>query len=163
MAETIFDQLPLFEGLTPRQQALIRPLFVPCDYYTDSMLFEQGDIAEFLYLVVRGEVLVVFKPDDGPAITVAKIIPGGVVGWSAALGSPTYTSGAMCTTYSQLLRVRGADLRKLCEQHDEVGLLITNRLADVIAQRLSRTHEQVAALLGLGLRNGVHADGGEVR
>ena len=160
MANDVFTQLPLFQGLSEDQLDLIRSLFIPCDFYADSMLFEQGDLAEFLYVVVVGEVLVVFKPDDGPPLTVARVAPGGVVGWSAALGSPTYTSGAMCTSYCQLLRVRGADLRKLCEQHTQTGSILLDRLAAVIAARLSNTHEQIIALLELGLRSGVNTTGG---
>ncbi len=154
------DQLPLFEGLDSEQQALLRQIFIPCDYYPNTTIFAQGDPAEFLYLVVLGEVVVNFKPDDGPPITVARVHPGGVVGWSAALGSRAYTSGAECPVYTQLLRVRGTDLRKICEQDHELGVLILDRLATVIAQRLSNTHDQVVALLELGLRNGVHSAGG---
>lgn len=159
MADDIFDKLVIFDGLNQEQRKELVPLFTPCDYYPDSHIFEQGEPAEFLYIVVVGEVVVNFKPDDGPPLTVARINPGGVVGWSAALGSRTYTSGAICITYTQMLRVRGSDLRRLCDDHHETGNLILNRLAEVIAQRLSNTHEQVVALLELGLRNGLPGTG----
>jgi hypothetical protein len=52
-----------------------------------------------------------------------------------------------------MLRVRGEDLRILCEQHPDTGILILERLATVIAERLSNTHDQVMALLveGMGI------------
>jgi CRP/FNR family transcriptional regulator, cyclic AMP receptor protein len=159
MANDIFDQLAIFAGLTKEQRKELMPLFTPCDYYPDSLIFEQGVPAEFLYVVVVGEVVVNFKPDDGPPLTVARVKPGGVVGWSAALGTRVYTSGAMCVTYSQMLRVRGTDLRRLCENHPETGNLILNRLAEVIAQRISNTHEQVLALLEIGLRSSLSGTG----
>jgi CRP-like cAMP-binding protein len=151
-----FDHLPLFDGLSQEQCVLLQEIFAPCSYEADRMLFEQGDPAEHLYIVTQGEIIVNFKPEDGPALTVARVLRNGVVGWSAALGSRTYTSGAQCTEEARLLRVRGADLRRLCEQHPETGVLILDRLATVIAQRLRNTHDQVVALLELGLRNGVH-------
>ena len=91
------DQFNLFDGLTPDQRQLLRPMFVPCDGYSGTVLFEQGDPAEHLFWVVVGEVTINYKPDDGAAITVARVRPGGVVGWSAALGSRAYTSSAACT------------------------------------------------------------------
>ena len=151
MPEDVFDKLALFKNLDAEQRQLLRPLFLPCDCYSGSVLFEQGDRAEYLYLVVIGEVAIRYKPEDGPPITVARVRPGGIVGWSAALGSRFYTSAAECAAYSQMLRVRGADLRELCEQHPETGILILERLAEVIAQRLRNTHEQVMALLKQGL------------
>ena len=86
--------------------------------------------------------------------------PSGVVGWSAALGRRTYTSKAECATYTQLLRVRGTELRRLCEQYPDIGVIILDRLATVIAERLSTTHAQVVALLQLGLKNGAYTKGG---
>ncbi len=67
MSGDVFDQLPLFEGLDCVQRALLKQIFIPCDYYPNTMIFAQGDLAEFLYLVVLGEVVVNFKPDDGRA------------------------------------------------------------------------------------------------
>lgn len=155
MSEIYFEALPLFQGLTSAQMEQLRPLFVHCDCFPDGILFEQGDSAEYLYLVVEGEVTIRYKPEDGPPITVTRVRPGGVVGWSAALGSRYYTSGAFCNDSSQMLRVRGVDLRDLCEQDPETGILILERLAAVIAQRLRNTHEQVIELLKQGIRSRV--------
>lgn len=130
MSKDIFDQLALFKDLSSEQIALLKPLFMPCDCYGDSTLFEQGDPAEHLYLVVTGEVVIRHKPEDGPPITVARVKAGGVVGWSAALGNRRYTSAGVCTRYTQMLRVRGEDLRELCELHPETGILILERLAE---------------------------------
>jgi CRP/FNR family transcriptional regulator, cyclic AMP receptor protein len=160
MPSEAFNRLPIFQGMTAAQHDLLRPLFVPCDFYDQTVIFEQGEAAEFLYIVVDGEVVVSFKPDDGPAITVARIPQGGVVGWSAALGSRKYTSEAYCAGYTQLLKIRGVELRKLCEQDPDTGVILLDRLAAVIAQRLTNSHDQVLALLELGLRSGVNSTGG---
>ncbi len=155
MPSDIFDEIPLFQGFTPAQQDLLLPLFTPCDCYTGTILFEQGDPAEYLYVVVVGEVTIRHKPDDAPPIIVTRVQPGGIVGWSAALGNRVYTSAAICSVYTQMLRVRGKELRNLCEQHPDTGILILERLAGVISERLHNTHEQVMALLKIGLGNGV--------
>jgi CRP-like cAMP-binding protein len=152
-----FDDLSLFEGMSQEQRALLQEIFTPCAFEAYTMLFEQGGPAEYLYIVIQGEIIVKYKPEDAPPLTVAHVERNGVVGWSAALGSRTYTSGAQCSEDARLLRVRGADLRRLCEQHPQTGMLFLDRLATVIAERLRNTHDQVVALLELGLRNGVHS------
>lgn len=148
-----FPNIPVFAGFSEQQLMLLRPLFAPVDAYAGEALFEQGDAARYLYLVVSGEVTIRYKPEDGPALIVTRVRTGGVVGWSAALGSRSYTSGAICEVYSQLLRVSGPDLRSLCAEHPETGALLLDRLASIIAARLRRTHEQVIALLKQGLRS----------
>jgi len=155
-----FPNLFLFHDLSPKHLEKLTPLFMPCEFTADSVLFDQGDPAENLFAVVTGEVVVSFKPDDGPSITVARVQPGSIVGWSAALGSRRYTSCAVCTTYTQLLRVRGDDLRRLCLQHPDTGTIILDRLATVIAERLHSTHDLVLSLLQLGLTTTLETSGG---
>jgi CRP-like cAMP-binding protein len=155
-----FPQLFLFRELASEHLELLSPLFIPCDFSTDEVLFEQGDPAEYLFAVVSGEVVVNFKPDDGPNIVIARVQPGSIVGWSAALGSRRYTSSAMCTTNTQLLRVRGDDLRRLCLQHPDTGTIFLDRLATVIAERLHSTHDLVLSLLQLGLTSTLVKNGG---
>jgi CRP/FNR family cyclic AMP-dependent transcriptional regulator len=160
MDDHTFPGLFLFRNLAPDHLERLSPLFIPCEFTADSLLFEQGDPAENLFAVVSGEVVINFKPDDGPNIVVARVQPGSIVGWSAALGSRRYTSSAVCTAYCQLLRVRGDDLRQLCLQHPDTGTIILDRLATVIAERLHSTHDLVLSLLQLGMTTTLEKSGG---
>jgi CRP-like cAMP-binding protein len=152
MTENSLEQLSLFEDFDPEQRALLGELFSPSFEPLGTLLFEQGAPAEHLYLVVDGEVHIQYKPDDGPLLTVARVQANGVVGWSAALGSPFYTSSAECSEDCNLLRVRGEDLRTLYKEHPDTGRKILGRLAAVIAERLRNTHHHVVELLEQGLR-----------
>jgi CRP-like cAMP-binding protein len=162
MFDEIFDQLAIFEGIDTSQRTLLEAYFVVCTCDDSDVIFEQDAPAEFLYIVIDGEVAVRFKPDDGPALIVSRIKEGGVFGWSAAFGSGIYTSGAVCTQPCKLLRVRGADLKMLRENHPETGILVLRRLATIVAERMENEghHSQVVALLEHALKNGVKPIGG---
>jgi signal-transduction protein with cAMP-binding, CBS, and nucleotidyltransferase domain len=153
MAVDEYGLIPLFKDLKPDQREALAPLFSTLECTAGALLFEQGDLAEYLYLIVRGEVTVRYRPEDGPDIVVAHVKPGGVVGWSAALGNRQYTSGAICTKQTQLLRVRGDNLRDLCIRYPDTGKIVLERLATVIAERLRCTHEEVINLLKQGMAN----------
>jgi hypothetical protein len=45
-------------------------------------------------------------------------------------------------------------LRRLCETHPKTGVVILERLAEVIAERLRSTHEHVVEMLRQGLTSG---------
>ena len=162
MFDEIFDQLAIFEEMDTSQRILLKRYFIVCDCEDDAVIFAQGDSAEYLYVVIEGEVSIHFKPDDGPELMVSRIKEGGVFGWSAAFGSGFYTSGATCTQSANLLRVRGADLKMLRENHPETGILILERLAAVVARRIQNNDDrsQVMAFLEHGLQNGVKPIGG---
>jgi len=161
LTETI-KHIPIFKDLTGDQLDLLEPILLLSDCQVDDVIFNQGSVADYLYIIVSGEVAIIFKPDDGGPIAVARLQNGGVFGWSAAFGSETYTSGAVCMADTKLLKVGGDDLKKLRQNHPETGILILERLAAVVAERLkgSSTHDQVVALLEHGLRNGVKPLGG---
>ena len=162
MFDDIFNQLAIFEGMNTAQRSLLQAYFVVCTCADGEVVFEQGSPADFLYVVAEGEVAVHFKPDDGPKLVVSRIANGGVFGWSAAFGKEFYTSGATCTQSTRLLCVRGTDFKMLRENHPETGILILERLAAIVAERVESEggHSQVVAMLEHGLKNGVKPIGG---
>jgi hypothetical protein len=53
---------------------------------------------------------------------------------------------------SEILRIRGLDLRMLCEKHPELGKIILNRLAGVVAERKqSQQQVQLRSILANGM------------
>jgi CRP/FNR family transcriptional regulator, cyclic AMP receptor protein len=150
--EIDLQKLSIFQGLTVQQTARFVPLFIPCEFREGETIFKQGESAANLYMVVKGEVAVRYKPEDGPELTIVKVQSEGIVGWSAALGNPCYTSSVDCLTDCVLLKISSENLRELCARDTESGAMILERLAMVIAERLRNTHGHVLALLEQGLR-----------
>lgn len=146
------SHLAFFEGLDPADLQLLAPFFAPQRFEAGAVVFEQGERADFLYLVVEGEVVIRYKPDDGPLMTVTRVLPGGVFGWSAAMGNPAYTSAAVCERPTSTIRILGADLRMLCDKHPAVGKVILDRLATVIAERTRARKAEVISMLANNFR-----------
>jgi len=145
------ESLPFFQGLQPGDRQRILQRFHVEDHEVEEVIFFQGRPADRLYLLASGQVEIRFKPDDGEALTVSVIEPGGVFGWSAALGRRSYTSGAVCTESGHSLSIRGRDLRRIFEENPATGVILLERLAEVIAMRLTSTHAHVMELLRQGL------------
>lgn len=146
-----FAQLSIFSGLNEAQISQLSPYIVECHFSQDQVIFEQGQRAVHLYILLSGEVMVNYKPYDGPPLTVARIEPGGVFGWSAVLGRDVYTSGAVAVQDCQAYRLRGNNLPIICEAHRETGMILLERLAGVIAERLRSTHTHVLGILSQGI------------
>ena len=152
MDAALLDRFALLEGFSEDQVEFLSPIMVSVEYHAGQTIFNQGDPADNLYFIIDGRVSIQFKPEDGPILTVANLEEGSVFGWSSALGSICYTSSAICMEECLFVRISGEDLKTLCQEHSETGILILNRLAGVIAQRLRGTHDQVVALLHQGLK-----------
>jgi CRP-like cAMP-binding protein len=141
------EKVPFFKDLSDQDLELLSKKFSPVSFPSDTVIFNQGDHAGHLFILLSGQVSIRFKPHDGEVLPVTDISPGDVFGWSAALGREVYTSCAVTTADSKALSVRGKDLRQLCITHPETGVLILERLAAVIAERLKNTHQKVVELL----------------
>ncbi len=143
--------LPLFQGLDQKTLELIVPSFAYENFSENEIIFEQNGRADKLYILIEGKVDIRFKPHDGEVLTVTEIEEGGVFGWSAALGRDTYTSCAISVMESAAFSVLGAELKRLCEEYPDTGVIILERLAEVIAQRLQKAHAHVVEMLHQGV------------
>lgn len=144
-------QLSIFQGLSKDQLDLLNPLLKLYAFSKDQVIFEQGQTADYLYILLTGEVVVRYKPYDGPALTVSRIQPGGVFGWSAAMNREVYTSMAQSVLPGEAYRINGLQLRSMCECQPEAGSILLDRLASVITERLANTHTQILTILSKGV------------
>ena len=142
-----YAQLSIFAGLDGNQINQLSQFIEECQFPKETVIFEQNHSADHLYILLSGEVVIRYKPYDGPSLLVARIEPGGVFGWSAALRREAYTSGAQAAQDSAAYCVEGADLGVICQTYPETGAIFLERLASVIAERLRSTHAQVLKIL----------------
>lgn len=158
MERESLEDIPLFHGLAPEHLELLAANFQRESFDAETAIFTQGDRAKKLYVLVSGKVGIEYKPHDGDLLTVAEIQEGGVFGWSAALGRSEYTSAAITRDESETLSIKGDELQRLCEQYPETGVIILERLAGVIAERLQNTHTQVIKMLHDGVGSNSHSE-----
>lgn len=131
---------------------LLAPLFEPYTCNAGVTVLQQGKPADFLYLVVSGKVEMIYKPYDGVSITISHVEKDGLFGWSAVVGSDTYTSSAIAIEKLETMRIRGSELRKLCLEHPEAGKEILERLASSVSSRVQNAQSQVKSMLEQGLK-----------
>ena len=142
-----YAQLSIFTGLDDNQISQLSQFIEECQFPKDTVIFEQNQSADRLYILLSGEVAIRYKPYDGPPLFVARIEPGGVFGWSAALQRDAYTSSALTAQDSAVYCIHRDNLATLCFEYPETGWVFLERLASVIAERLRSTHSQVLKIL----------------
>ena len=136
-------RMPLFDGLTPEQLDTLAPLFRREAFPSGQAIFKQADRASDLYLIEAGEVVIRFFPYDGGSMDIETIHPGGLIGWSAAIGRSEYTSSAICLSEVQALGIKGRDLRRTMRVDKKLRALLSERMARIVAHRLDYFHIQL--------------------
>lgn len=92
-----------------------------------STIFEQGDDAEALYLVLSGEVLV-SEEVDGREVETARIGPGDYFGEASLLRDTTHTKSARAETDTELMVVPKESFRALLESTPELDTQVRRKL-----------------------------------
>lgn len=147
------DRVPTFKDMNEEYVTLLRPLFEQYSCRSGAIVIQQGENADYLYLVINGKVEVSFKPYDGVPITVSHVGKDGLFGWSAVVGSGIYTSSVTAIEDLETFRIHGNELRRLCMEHPEAGREILERLANAVSSRWKNAHEQVKSILVNGMKN----------
>ena len=136
----------LFSGLSEEQLQWIMPLCRPQAVEGVTHIFREGESARFLYVVEKGRVALEMtgkRPEGGltqPA-PVATIRPWETFGWSAIVEPHILTLSAKAVGPCDLILLEGNELREVLDQYRDVGFLVLEGVARLLADRLVQTRE----------------------
>jgi CRP-like cAMP-binding protein len=139
--------IPLFEDLSAEQNSMLMKVFEKYTCSPGTVIFEQGDPAQHLYLILKGKAIISYKPYDGPRIVITRLRDGDVFGWSAVVGGNKYSSSVASESSLESIRIRRDFLQKLINEHPETGKIIIDRLALNVSPRWENAHEQIKPLI----------------
>jgi signal transduction histidine kinase len=144
----------LFEEFTDEELTEISELCREQHYDHGSRLFEEGDPADKLYLVLEGKVSLEKKVQLGRSgssrqATVSIRGPGHTVGWSSLVQPRTYTLSAVCIEPCRLLVIDGRDMRGFEARYPGAGLKLMNAVAMLVRGRMEATIETLTYFLSI--------------
>lgn len=139
--------IPLFQDLSAKESELLKPLFENYSCQAGKVIFEQGDPATHLYIIISGAVLIQYKPYDGNPIVLTRLRDGDVFGWSAVVGTTKYTSSIISEQRMEALRIHREHLWNLVNKFPDVGKTVIDRLARMVSPRWDNAHVQIQLLL----------------
>jgi CRP/FNR family transcriptional regulator, nitrogen oxide reductase regulator len=159
----------LFEGLT--DDALRETVAIAYPFHVDRQadLFQQGEPATRLWLILEGQVRLVQLGPDGHQVTIRYVGPGSSIGVIVALTGSDYPLTAEAVTDADGLYWRSEDISRLMEQYPRLALngmhLVGRRFHDLQLRyrelATERVERRVArALLRLARQSGRRVEQG---
>ena len=124
-------------------------------YERDAVLYDVGDKADDIYIIVSGKVVHALEPGVNARRPEKILGPGDVFGWAALLEKyPARLARAVCAERAEIVRINGDELLRLLEGDPDAGDVVMSRFAtmitrdytvpDLIAQ-LRSIHRQIHA------------------
>ncbi|MHB1004014.1 MAG: ATP-binding protein [Chloroflexota bacterium] len=125
-----------------------------CACEPGDMVFNEGDQAEALYLMISGKValernIILGKRTGGRRATFDVATSGDVFGWSAAVTPFVMTASAICLERATYLCIDSARLRVLLHERPALGRDFMAKMAQVVSGRLKDTTNRLSYLLSI--------------
>jgi CRP-like cAMP-binding protein len=139
----VLSQIDLFAGLSERLLATIAGLCEEISCVEGECLFRESEQAKRLYFLLEGQIaLQVQLTSRRENMTVTVIdSPGQGIGWSALTSPFYYTASALCQTNCHLATITGQELMWVLAQEPAGGLVVMQRVAELISSRLRESRE----------------------
>jgi CRP-like cAMP-binding protein len=140
---------PMFANLPAEKSQVFAALAEETTCAKDGTLFEEGDTADKLYILLEGKVLIkVHLASRSEQVCIAVLShPGQLIGWSGFLAANRYTATATCSEDSRLITFNGAAFVKALEADPATGFTVMRHISEVISGRLRNIQRLVLKTL----------------
>ena len=134
-----------FRRLSDEQVDAIAEISNSICYPAGYVLFKEGDIGNILYLLIDGEVEVLYEHLETGAHRVDTVSSEEVVGCAAIVPPYTYKAPEKCLPDVEVLEIKIDELRNLIQKDPQLGLLIQEYIIKTLNERILLLRQRLYA------------------
>ncbi len=137
---------PFFARLSDSQIERLLPFVMEETIPYNGTFFEEGQPANYLFLLTRGSVDLYFKMPDDPRhrVLAGAINAVGPFGISALIEPHTYAMTARAGTDCHVLRIDAEPLRNTMAQDTQMGYTLMREIAQASMERMHLAQQRLA-------------------
>lgn len=139
----ILEQIPVFEGFSPRELAALGRVLHKREYLPDEVIIRQDEPGMGMYIIQSGQAAVISGHDN---VQLSVLGDGDFFGEVSLLDETPRSASVVARTHCQILGFFQSDLFALIERDPRFGVKIVIRLAKILGDRLRKANVQVIAL-----------------
>jgi NitT/TauT family transport system permease protein len=134
MVEILKQTMP-FQVVSDGMLQKIAALGKRTSYDKEVLIYDVGDKADDIYIIVSGKVEHALEPGVHARRPVQTLGPGDVFGWAALLTKyPARLAKAVCIKPTEIIRINGDELLRLFESDPDSGDVVMSRFATMITR-----------------------------
>ncbi len=134
-----------FHTLSDEQINAIAQISNSVCYSKGYVLFKQDDPGDFLYLLIEGDVEVLYEHAETGAHRVDTVSSEEVVGCAAIVPPYTYTATEKCLSDVEVLEIKTNELRDLIQKDPQLGLLLQEYIIKILNERILSLRQRTFA------------------
>ena len=142
----VLRRYPYFAGIDEESLKAVAMIADEKSVPAGTEMFREGDPADTMNIIVRGEVSIQYVLGNGERRTVDTLIDGDILGWSAVVEPYKYTAIGTASKDTQLVVIAAKGLRELCSTSPLLGYKLTTQISKLLAHRLESARVQLATV-----------------
>ena len=151
------EDVDAFSDLDDDQLTAIQDCCEVAKFKRGEAIFAAGEAPEYFWLVLEGQVSLVWDMPGGPALpenTISTLSEGMPFGWSSLVPPHKYRLSARCASRScKTVRIPRNRLLQLFEDDAQLGYKVMSRVIIVVGQRFHQLQDEVARRRGHDIIN----------
>lgn len=147
MSTNALSTVPLFTNLTDSELELIGSRTVTRAYPKNSVLINEGDQTDSLYVILSGQVKVYSGDEEGRELLLALLGPGEYFGELAIIDEEPRSASVMTTESCKLAIISKEDFLHCLTAHPAIAVNVLK----VLARRLRQQTENTKSLALMGV------------
>ena len=159
----LFARTELFQGIPADVAGGLQAAATRKRVAAGEVLFQQGDAATFLFLVIAGRLRASQMTQDGQQIIIRYIGPGEIAGYTALAGGDTHPGTVSAVDHSHLIGWTSAVIRQAMERHPVLAMnavaLLGRRYHEMQVRLRELSTERVERRIGHTLLRLAHQSG----
>jgi CRP-like cAMP-binding protein len=137
----------VFSSLRPDQIDALSDAADVIEYKAGDTVYYQGKMADYIYVVMKGEVSLRLPGKGGITIPIDVATPGVMFGACQCFDIETYAVTAQCVENSKLIKIAASVLRHLMDDDLLMGYVIQRHISHVYFERYLETMKKLQAIV----------------
>jgi CRP-like cAMP-binding protein len=143
----------LLTALPPPQRSHLMTAAREVSFPEDARIFEAGGTADRFWVIRSGAVSLDQQVTSVQRVTVASLGSGDLLGWSWLFPPYQWDFGAEAFSPVRAYEFDAATVLRLCEEDQQLGMILVRTVAEILAHRLERTRGKLMEQYGMRRRS----------
>ena len=143
----LLAESPLFDNLLPAELTMVADLFSVRDYDQGSIIFEEREVGDSLYVIASGSVEILRKKATGDSKAIATLDAPQFFGEMSLIDKEFRSATVRASTRATLLQLSNENLHVFAKHYRNGFTWIVVNIARVLSSRLRQVNRRLAEKL----------------
>jgi CRP-like cAMP-binding protein len=145
--EKRLESQDVFGFLLPKQVHAISEAAQAIGVQAGEAVYSQGEPADFMYVVLDGEVMLRLPGRGGVSVPIDVVGAGAMFGSCMCFDIATYSTTAQCISDARLLKIRASAIKKLMDDDPRMGYALQRRISQIYFRRYLDTMRKLQTVV----------------